>query len=92
MKKILAMLLATVSMSVAADTWRAKNEAGGEIVLTKSECTEPKLKGTMLGYSYHPNGTVLWFCFTIIDSDVIAVFIDDGEVVRYEAELFSRKR
>lgn len=92
MKKILAALLATVSMSVAADTWRAKNDAGGEIVLTKSECTEPKLKGTLLGYAYAKDGSVLWFCFTIIDTDVIAVYIDDGDIVRYSTEIFSRKK
>lgn len=92
MRKILATLLMVVSMTAAADTWRAKNEAGGEIVLTKSECTDKQLKGTLLGYSYHPNGAVIWFCYTIIDTDVIAVFIEDGEVVRYAATIFYRKK
>lgn len=91
MRKILAVLLATVSMTVAAETWRAENSAGGEIVLTKSECTAKGLDGTLLGYSYAKDGTVLWFCYTLVGTDIIAVFVESGNVKRYDTAIFYKK-
>lgn len=91
MKQLFAALLATISISAAADTWRAENGAGGEIVLTKNECTHKGLEGTLLGYSYAKDGTVLWFCYTLVSSDIIAVYIDSGNVKRYDTAIFYKK-
>jgi hypothetical protein len=88
MKKILATLLAALSFTVSAQTIRAKNDAGGEIVLTTAKCTDKSLENTLLGYSYSKSGITLWFCFMFVDNDVLAVYLDDGTVRRYSIDMF----
>lgn len=92
MKKILASILAALSFTVSAQTIRAQNGAGGEIVLTTAECTEKSLEGTLMGYSYSKDGIILWFCFMVIDNDVIAVYLDDGSTRRYSVDIFYVKK
>lgn len=92
MKKILATILAALSFTVSAQTIRAQNEAGGEIVLTTAECTDKSLEGTLMGYSYGRDGMMLWFCFMLVDSDVIAVYLDDGTIRRYSIDIFYVKK
>lgn len=88
MKRILATLLAALTFTVSAQTIRAKNEAGGEIVLTTAKCSDKTLEGTLMGYSYSKTGQMVWFCFTLVDNDVIAVYLEDGAVRRYSVDIF----
>jgi hypothetical protein len=90
MKKILAALLLTLSFAVAAETWRTKNEAGGEIVLTKNECTE--VKDMAMGYTYTSEGKVVLFCWTLVGNDVIVVFLDNADMRRYPASSFYKAK
>ena len=72
MKGLLAVLLASISLTALADTWVMQNNGGGQIVLTDRACKgHPKL---MVVYSYTNKG--YWEgCWTVIDGNIHVVWM-----------------
>lgn len=86
---ITALLIGLLSAPVVADTLVSPNRNGGEIVLTAKPCKDAK--NLYVGYSYGESGQTLWFCWTLQDDNVIAVY-NDGSTYTYKAERFFRKQ
>lgn len=87
-KSLLIALLIALSTSAVADVLYIPNRNGGEIVLTPQKCDkEPRLSS---GYAVGGDGRLLWFCWTIADDKVLAVY-EDATTYAYPIEKF-RKR
>lgn len=76
MKALLAVLLASVSISAWADSWAMANKAGGEIVLSDRACSDKKGKGLLEAYNYSSGGKYLEGCWTVFDGMVHVVWFD----------------
>ena len=85
MKGLLAVLLASISLTALADSWAMPNKAGGEIVITTREC--PKQKGLLRAYYYLPDGRMQEGCWTVFDERVQVVWFD-GTKYTYPLEAF----
>lgn len=89
MKKIaLAVTLASVSFFALADTWVAKSQSGGEIILSNRECT--KDKRLFQGYNVQPGGKTVWFCWAIVDDRIMAAY-EDGSTYTYSPSGFVKQ-
>jgi hypothetical protein len=85
MKALLAVLLASVSISAWADSWAMPNKAGGEIVITTRDC--PRQKGLLRAYNYIPGGQMQEGCWTVLDERVHVVWFD-GTKYTYPLDAF----
>jgi len=80
MKRLIVAVALTVSaFSVYADTWRARNNNGGYIILTARDCPDYPNKGLRAGYSYSDKGNTQSFCWLVIDNMVRATYRDGSE-------------
>lgn len=77
-----------MTLTVTAQTVRSNNNAGGEIVLTTTVCPDKDMSSTLLGYTYTSEGDTFWFCFTVVETDILAVYLDDQSVKRYDLNNF----
>ena len=89
MKKLLAVLLLAPALALAQNTtYRAKNQNGGEIVLTDRQCPHKDGAKLKYGYSYATGGKTLKFCWVPVDGMVRVVYLDDGAEYTYPTEIF----
>lgn len=87
MKTLIALMLMAASFNAAAETWTAKSESGGEIVLTDRQC--PKHKALRVAYARNPDGSTIEGCWTYMDSYVhVAYYIGEKRV--YDPALFTK--
>ena len=85
MKRLLAILFATLSLSANADSWAIRNKSGGEIIITDRECPGyPELKRA---YTYQDNGKIDEGCWTIFDNRVQVAW-KNGSRYTYSIESF----
>lgn len=85
MKGLLAVLLASISLTALADSWAMPNKAGGEIVITTREC--PKQKGLLRAYNYQQGGHIQEGCWTVFD-EMVQVVWSDGTRYAYPMSSF----
>lgn len=85
MKALLAVLLASISITALADSYAMPNKAGGEIVITTREC--PKEKRLLRAYNYESGGKVMEGCWTVLDERVHVVW-SDGTRYTYPLDAF----
>jgi hypothetical protein len=90
MKRLLAVLLASVSLTALADTFAMPNQAGGEIVLSDRACSDKKGKGLSEAYNYSSGGRYMEGCWTVIDGMVHVVWFD-GTRYTYSIDSFYKK-
>lgn len=88
MKALLAVLLASISITALADSYAMPNKNGGEIVITDRACKG--YKNLRFAYSYSDTGKTFNGCWTIIDDRVHLIY-DDGTVYTYPASGFYKK-
>ena len=88
MKGLLAVLLASISLTAWADSWAMPNKAGGEIVITTREC--PKQKGLLRAYNYKQGGAIQEGCWTVFD-EMVQVIWSDGTRYAYPLDSFYKK-
>ena len=79
MKTLLAVLLASVSITVFADSFAIPNKAGGEIVITTTPC--PGYKSLMEAYNYTPGGKMQMGCWAVLEGQVQIVWNDKTRYV-----------
>lgn len=89
MKKTVAVILTTLSLGVSAEVWVAKNQGGGEIVLTNRNVDCKRWPSLLDGYSYTSNG-VMKFCWALIDG-LIHVAYEDNTSRVYQPEMFTKR-
>lgn len=85
MKALLAVLLASISITALADSWAMPNKAGGEIIITTRDC--PKQKGLLRAYNYGSGGKLMEGCWTVLDERVHVIW-EDGSRYTYPLESF----
>jgi hypothetical protein len=91
MKKAILFALA-LPLSAMAQTWAAKNESGGEIIITLRQATCKQYSTTVFdGYAFAKNGRMLEFCWAVVDDMIRVVYLEDRSVRIYDPGLFSRK-
>lgn len=90
MRKLIAVILTTLSLPALADVYVAKNSGGGEIVLTNRNVNCKKWPSLFDGYSYTSKGK-MDFCWAMID-DLVQVVYEDGERRVYKPELFYERK
>lgn len=92
MKKMLALLLLSLSAHVSAETVATQpNQAGGKIVLTDREC---KYEGRVFdklnrAYNYGSAGYTSEGCWGVEDETVIVYWIDTNQKMRYPITAFT---
>jgi len=85
MKTLIALMLMAASLNASADTWIAKSESGGDIVLTDRPCQ--KYKTLRVAYARNTDGSTIEGCWTYMDHYVhVAYFIGEKRV--YDPALF----
>jgi len=87
MKTLIAFMLMAASLNAAAETWAAKNEAGGEIVLTDRPC--PKYKSLRVAYARGVDGVTVEGCWTYMDHYVHVAYYH-GEKRVYDPTIFTK--
>jgi|APGre2960657373_1045057.scaffolds.fasta_scaffold141262_3 hypothetical protein len=90
MKAFIAALLFPIAAS--AQTWSAKNESGGEIIITLRQATCKQYSTASFdGYAFAKNGRMLEFCWAIVDDMIRVVYLDDQSVRIYNPGFFKQK-
>ena len=90
--KLAAILLLALPLAVSAQTWAAKNENGGEIIITLRQVTCKQYSNNAFdGYSFGKGGRMFEFCWALVDDMIRAVYLDDRSVRVYDPALFNRK-
>jgi hypothetical protein len=89
MKKLIMAVALAVALPAQAEVYVAKNQGGGEIVLTTRNVVCKKWPALRDGYTYIPQGK-LDFCWALIDGLIHAVY-DDGTSRVYQPEMFTRR-
>lgn len=74
------------ALTAQAQTLRAANNSGGEIVLTQRVCG--KHAALREGYTYIASGQVTMMCWAYIDGMIHVVWEDDGARTVFKPELF----
>ena len=70
----------------------AKNESGGEIIITLRQATCKQYSTAIFdGYAFAKNGRMLEFCWAVVDDMIRVVYLEDRSVRIYDPGLFSRK-
>jgi hypothetical protein len=89
MKKLI-VILALLPTLAFAQTWRTKNNNGGEIVLTTQPCTNKEGKSLKHGYTYVSGGRTTNLCWYLDTSDnmVKVIYLDDFTTYTYPASVF----
>jgi hypothetical protein len=91
MKKAILFALA-LPLSAMAQTWAAKNESGGEIIITLRQTTCKQYSTASFdGYAFAKNGRMLEFCWAIVDDMIRVVYLDDQSVRIYNPGFFKQK-
>jgi hypothetical protein len=92
MKKIVALLLLSLSAHVSAETVATQpNQAGGKIVLTDEQCKHDGRVFDKLNraYNYGSAGYTSEGCWGIEDETVIVYWIDTNQKMRYPITAFT---
>lgn len=92
MKKILALLLLSLSAHVSAETVATQpNQAGGKIVLTDDACIHSGKTYSNLNraYNYGSAGYTSEGCWGVEDETVIVYWIDTNQKMRYPVSAFT---
>jgi len=92
MKKMLVLLLLSLSAHVSADTIATQpNQAGGKIVLTDDACIYKGKNYDKLNraYNYGSAGYTSEGCWGIEDETVIVYWIDTDQKMRYPITAFT---
>lgn len=89
MKKLIMAVAMAVALPAQAEVYVAKNQGGGEIVLTTRNVVCKKWPSLFDGYSYTSQGK-MDFCWALIDGLIHAAYFDNTERV-YQPEMFTRR-
>lgn len=92
MKKILALLLLSLSVHASAEIIATQpNQAGGKIVLTDGACTHSGKTYSNLNraYNYGSAGYTSEGCWGVEDETVIVYWIDTDQKMRYPVSAFT---
>ncbi|MFN7323065.1 MAG: hypothetical protein ACK5SP_02210 [bacterium] len=89
MKKLLVCLLMFCSTTHAEAWLETRNEIGGRIVLLQNKCND-KYPSLRLMMATHPNGRVVYGCWTYF-AGMVQVVYDDGTTYNYPPQTFEYK-